>query len=94
MRADAPQLRSNKRVHKMKPAIEPREQFVLDLVMQRQRHFRAIRPNLGELRESHDIEVPARRFKCHLIGRITLHRQQNRASLEAQRSAKTKINRL
>jgi hypothetical protein len=33
MSANASKLRSDKRLHEMKPAIQPREQSVLDLVM-------------------------------------------------------------
>lgn len=78
----------------MKPAIQPGKQPVLDLVMQRERDFRAVRPDFGELRQAHHVQVSTRRFKRHLIGRFAFHRQQNRPGYKAQRSAKTEINRL
>src|ERR1700730_8827149 len=94
MSTNASKLRSDKRVHEMKSAIQPSEQFVLDLVMQRERDFRAVRPDLGELRQSHHVQISPRGLKRHLIGRLAFNRQQDRPSFKAQRSAKTKINRL
>ena len=78
----------------MKSAIKPREDPILDLVMQGERHLRAVGPDFGELNQPHDVEVAARRFKRELVRRIALYRQQDRASFKAQGASKTKIHRL
>ena len=94
MRANAPQLRSDKCVYEMKPAIQPGEQLVLDFIMQRKRDFRTVRPDFSELRQAHHVQISTRGLKRHLIGRLALNRQQDRPSFKAERSAKTEINRL
>jgi hypothetical protein len=52
MSANASKLRSDKRLHEMKPAIQPREQSVLDLVMrfaffERLIHVKVFCSNIG-----------------------------------------------
>src|SRR5215212_171218 len=78
----------------MKSAIQPREDLVLDLVVQGQRHFRAVWPDLGELGQSHDVEVAAGRLKRELVWRIALYRQQNSARFEPKLAPETKVHRL
>src|ERR1051326_8420640 len=91
MGSNASQLGSHERIYKMKSPVEPGEKLVLDLVMQRERHLGARGPDLGELDQSHDIEIPAGRFKRELVWRIAFHRQQNSARFKAERSPETKI---
>ena len=44
---------------KTEAPIKPGEQLVLDLVMNGQRHFRAIRPDLGKIHQPHQLDVAA-----------------------------------
>jgi len=62
--------------------------------MDRQRHLRAVRPDLSEINDSHQINVPARGFKRVLVGHLALDRQKDCVRLKTDGSAKAKIDRL
>src|SRR5438094_4885903 len=63
MRADAAQFRSHEAVHKMQTPVEPGKQFVLDLVVNRQRDLRAVCPNLSEINDAHEGNIPTHRLE-------------------------------
>jgi len=74
MRTDAAQFRSDEAVHEMQTPIEPGKQFILDLVMKRERDLGAVWPNLGEINDAHQGDVPARGFERILLRRVAFDR--------------------
>src|SRR6266542_1169695 len=72
MRANTAQFRSHEAIHKMQTPVEPREQFVLDLVVNRQRDLRAVRPNVSEINDTHEGNIPSRRLERILVWRVAL----------------------
>jgi len=74
MRTDAAQFRSHEAVHKMQTPVEPGEQFVLDLVVNRERDLRAVWTNLSEINDAHQGNVAAYGFECVLVWRVALDR--------------------
>src|SRR5881397_926839 len=74
MRADAAQFRSHEAVHKMQTPVEPGKQFVLDLVVNRQRDLRAVCPNLSEINDAHEGNIPTHRLERILFWRVALDR--------------------
>jgi len=93
MRADAAQFRSHEAVHKMQTPVEPREQFVLDLVVNRERDLSAIWPDLSEINDAHKGNVPAHGLEGILVWRVALDRQEDRVRLKAERAAEAEIDR-
>ena len=91
VRTDAAQFRSHEAVHKMQTPVEPGEQFVLDLVVNRERDLRAVWTNLSEINKAHKGNVTARRFERILVGRVALDRQKDRMGLKPERTAKAEI---
>src|SRR5436189_192900 len=55
--SNAAQLRIDKCLYEMQSAIKPREKFIFDRVMHRERDFCATRTNLGQFDNSHQIEI-------------------------------------
>src|SRR5438270_12189514 len=55
--SDAAQLGVDKRIYKMQSPIQPREKFILDLVMHGERDFSAIRTHLRKIDNSYQVEV-------------------------------------
>src|SRR5262249_35857526 len=94
MCTDTAQLGSHKTVHEMQSAIQPCKQLILDFVMNRQRDFGAIWPNLSEIYDAHKRNVSADGLECVLIWGVAVDREEHRVSLKAQRASKTEINRL
>jgi hypothetical protein len=94
MRTQAAQLGGYKRIDEVEATIEPGKQLVLDVVMHRQGHFGAVRADLREINQTHEINISAGRFEGGLIGIVTLCGQQNGARLKTERPAKAEINRL
>src|SRR5262245_26039185 len=68
MRADTAQLRSHKAVHEMQTPVQPGEQFVFDVVMDRKRDLSALGPNLSEIDDAHHGNVPAHGLERILFG--------------------------
>src|SRR6184192_2318798 len=75
MCSDAAQLGVHKRIDEMQSTIQPREKFVLNLVMRRERNFSAIRTYLGKIDNSHQVEIAADGFESNFIRRITFKRE-------------------
>ena len=94
MRADAAQFGSQKRIDKTQAAVEQGKQLVLDLVVNCKRNLRASWPNLSEVNDSHQVDIPAHGLKRIPIGRIALDRQKDGVSLKTERTAKAEISRL
>jgi len=91
MCADAAQFGSYKAVHKMQTTVQPCEQFIFDFIVDRQRDLGALGPDLSEISDAHDGNVPAHGFKRILVRRIAVHRQKHGVRLEIERSAKAEI---
>jgi hypothetical protein len=94
VRADAAQFGSHKRIDKTRAPVEPGKQLVPDLVVNSKRDLRAVWPDLSEVNDSHQANVPTRGFKRVLIGHVALDRQKHGVSLKTERTAKAEINRL
>ena len=47
----------HKAVHEMQTAVQPGEQFILDLVVDRERDLGAVRPDFGEIDDAHEVNV-------------------------------------
>ena len=94
VRADAAQFGSHKRIDKTQAPVEPGKQLVPDLVVNCKRDLRAVWPDLSEVNDSHQVNIPAHGLKRILIGRVALDRQKDRVSLKTERTAKAEINRL
>src|SRR5438046_1771625 len=71
--SDAAQLTVHKCIHEMQSAIQPREKFVLNLVMHRERNLGAIRTHLGKIDNSHQVEIAADRLESYFIRRIAFN---------------------
>src|SRR5947209_7099519 len=71
----AAQLGVHKCIHEMQSTIQPREKFVLNLVIHRERNLSAIRTYLGKIDNSHQVEIAANRFESNFIRRITFKRE-------------------
>jgi len=91
MRTDAAQFGGHETVHEMQTAVEPGEQFVLDLVVNRERDLGAIWTNLREINNAHQSNVTAHRFERVLVRRVALDRQEDRMRLKTERTAKAEI---
>ena len=74
MRTDAAQFGSHEAVDEIQTPVEPGEQFVLDLVVNRERDLRAARANLSEINDAHQGNVSARGFERILVWRIAVDR--------------------
>ena len=94
VRADAAQFGSHKRIDKTQAPVEPGKQLVPDLVVNCKRDLRAVWPNLSEVNDSHQVDIPAHGLKRILIWRVALDRQENGVSLKTERTAKAEISRL
>lgn len=94
VRADAAQFGSHKRVDKTRAPVEPGKELVPDLVVSCERDLRAVWPDLSEVNDSHQVNVPTRGFKRVLIGHVALDRQKHGVSLKTERTAKAEISRL
>ena len=75
----------------MQTPIKPGKQLVLDLVVHSQGNFRAVRPDLREIGQAHQLNVAAYRFKSDFIRRSAIDRQKHCARLEIKRTAEAKI---
>ena len=93
VRSDATQLGSHKTVDKIQAPIQPGNQLVLDLIVNRKRDLRAGSPNLGEINDSHKVNIAAHGLERILIWRVTLDRQKDCVSLKTKRAAKAEIDR-
>src|SRR6266576_3614658 len=71
--SDAAQLAVLKCIHEMQSAIQPREKFVLNLVMHRERNLGAIRTHIGKIDNSHQVEIAADRLESYFIRRIAFN---------------------
>src|SRR5436309_5879700 len=60
VRPDAAKFRIHKCVDEVQLAIEPREQAVFNVVMDRKCDLGAVRPDLGEINQTHHLNVSAR----------------------------------
>ena len=94
VRANAAQFGSHKGIDKVQAPVEPGQQLVSDLVVNCKRDLRAVWPDLSEINDSRQINVPARGFKRVLVGHLALDGQKDRVRLKADRTAKAKIDRL
>ena len=74
MRTDAAQFGSHEAVDEIQTPVEPGEQFVLDLVVNRERDLRAARANLSEINDAHHCNVPAHGLERILVWRIAVDR--------------------
>ncbi|PYJ52416.1 MAG: hypothetical protein DME69_01495 [Verrucomicrobia bacterium] len=93
VRSDATQFGSHKTVDKIQAPIQPGNQLVLDLIVNRKRDLRAGSPNLGEINDSHKVNIAAHGLERILIWRVTLDRQKDCVSLKTKRAAKAEIDR-
>src|SRR5207237_9297287 len=60
VRPNAAKFRIHKCVDEVQVAIEPREQAVLNVVMDRKCDLGAVRPDIGEINEAHNLNVSTR----------------------------------
>ena len=97
-RGDAFKMRSNaskfgiyKSIDKSEVAIEPCEQAIVDLIMNRQRDLGAARTDRGEINKSHDVDVSADGFERELFRAIAVGRQEDRTGFEAERTAEAEF---
>jgi len=74
MRTDAAQFGSHEAVDEMQTPVEPGEQSVFDLVVNRERDLRAVRANLSEINDAHHGNVPAHGLERILVWRIAVDR--------------------
>src|SRR5260370_19440670 len=77
MRTDAAQFRSHETVHEMQTPVEPREQFVLHLVVNLEGDLRAVCTNLSEINNPHKGNVASRRFERISRRRVSLYRRKD-----------------
>src|SRR5437870_7339264 len=73
--SDAPQLGVHKCIDEMQSTIQPREKFVLNLIMHRERNLGAIRTHLSKIDNSHQVEVAADGLESYFIWRIAFNRE-------------------
>jgi hypothetical protein len=59
VRPDATKFRVHKRIDEVQVAIEPREQAVLDAIMNRECDLGAGRPDLAEINQTHHFDISA-----------------------------------
>ena len=91
MRADAAQFGVHKGIDEMQMSIEPREQAVLNPIMNRERNLGAGWPDFGEIHQTHHFDISAGGFKRELVFGIAIHGQQGGAGFEPKRAAKTEV---
>jgi hypothetical protein len=84
VRADAAQFGSHKRIDKTRAPVEPGKQLVPDLVVNCKRDLRAVWPDLREVNDSHQANVPTRGFKRVLIGHVALERLDKASNESSQ----------
>src|SRR5437870_13907444 len=73
--SDAAQLGAHKCIDEMQSTIQPREKFVLNVIMHRERDLSAIRTTLGQTDNSHQVEVAADGLERYFIWRIAFDRE-------------------
>ena len=83
VRADTAQFGSHKTVHEVQAAIQPGEQLVLDVIVNRERDFSAVWPNLGEINNAHQRNIATDGFERVLIRRFALDRQEDSVGFKA-----------
>ena len=91
MRADAAQFGVHKGIDEMQVSIEPREQAVLNFIMNRERDLGTGWPDFAEIDQSHHFDIPAGGLKRELVLGIAIYRQQGGAGFEPKRAAKAKV---
>jgi hypothetical protein len=91
VRTNTAQFGRHKTIYEMQTSIQPGKQLVLNLVMNRQRNFSTIWPNLSKINDAHQCNISAYGFERVLVWRVALDRQEDRMGLKAERAAKAKI---
>ena len=93
VRADTAQLGSHKTIHIAQAAIQPGEELILDVIMNRERDFGAVWSNFGEIDNAHQGNISAHGLERVLIRRFAFHRKEDCVGFKAQRPSEAEIDR-
>ena len=94
VRTDTAQFGSHKTVHEVQAAIQPGKELILDVIVNRERNFGAIWPNLSEINDPHQCDISAHGLEGVLVRRFALDRQQDCVGFKAQGPSEAEIDRL